>query len=115
MALGYALLEEAVMAQGQYLTNNFDTYLIPTIADQNGPVEVLAIEDLPEGDAYGPRGVGEIGSVGLAAAIASAVWHATGFSVNRLPIDPSLLQEDLPIGEMAVMSDERKGTGTTQR
>lgn len=107
MALGYALLEEAVMEQGQYITNNFDTYLIPTIADLNGPVEVLAIEDLPEGDEYGPRGVGEIGSVGLAAAIASAVRHATGFSINRLPIDPSLLQEVLPIGEMAVMSDER--------
>lgn len=107
MALGYALLEEAVMNQGQYLANNFDTYLIPAIADLNGPVEVQAIEHLPEGDAHGPRGVGEIGSVGLAAAIASAVRHAAGFSVNRLPIEPSLLQEAWPIGEKAVRRDER--------
>lgn len=107
MALGFALLEEAVMERGQYVTNNFDTYLIPTIADLNGPAEVLAIEDLPEGDEHGPRGVGEIGSVGLAAAIASAVRHAAGLSINRLPIDPSLLLEAWPIGEMAVMNDER--------
>jgi xanthine dehydrogenase D subunit len=107
MALGYALLEEAVMERGQYVTNNFDTYLIPTIADHAGPVEVMPIEDLPEGDEHGPRGVGEIGSVGLAPAIASAVRHATGVRINRLPIDPALLQEVLPVGETAVMRGER--------
>ncbi|MBB6732025.1 xanthine dehydrogenase subunit D [Cohnella zeiphila] len=106
MALGYALLEEAAMRRGQYVTNNFDTYLIPTIADAGGPVEVAAIEDLPEGDEHGPRGVGEIGSVGLAAAIASAVRHAAGAWIDRLPIDPALLQEARPFEKAAVIGDE---------
>ena len=91
MALGYALMEDAVMENGRYLTGNLDTYLIPTIADLSGTVAVEPIEDLPEGDPYGPRGIGEIGSVGLAPAIAAAVHDATGVRVNRLPIDPALL------------------------
>ena len=35
---------------------------------------------------YGARGVGEIGLAGIAAAIASAVYHATGVRVRKLPI-----------------------------
>ena len=91
MALGFALLEDAVMENGRYLTGNLDTYLIPTIADCGGCVAVEPVEDLPEGDPYGPRGIGEIGSVGLAPAVAQAVYDATGVRISRLPIDPSLL------------------------
>ena len=79
------------MENGQYLTGNLDTYLIPTIADLSGNVAVEPIEELPEDDPYGPRGIGEIGSVGLAPAIAEAVYDATGVRANRLPIDPALL------------------------
>jgi xanthine dehydrogenase D subunit len=98
MALGFALLEDAVMENGHYLTGNLDTYLIPTIADACGSVAVEPVEDLPEGDPYGPRGIGEIGSVGLAPAIAAAIHEATGVRVSRLPVDPTLLirrQEEL--------------------
>lgn len=91
MALGFALLEDAIMENGRYLTGNLDTYLIPTIADLSGRVAVEPVEDLPEDDPYGPRGIGEIGSVGLAPAIAQAVYEATGIRINRLPIDPALL------------------------
>jgi len=91
MALGYALMEDAIMENGRYLTGNLDTYLIPTIADLSGSTAVEPIEDLPDGDPYGPRGIGEIGSVGLAPAIAAAVYDATGVRVNRLPINPALL------------------------
>jgi CO/xanthine dehydrogenase Mo-binding subunit len=93
MALGFALTEDAVMDKGMYLTRNLDTYLIPTIAELSGGFEVLPIEELPEGDKHGPRGVGEIGSVGLAPAIAAAVHDAVGKRVNKLPIDPALLLE----------------------
>jgi CO/xanthine dehydrogenase Mo-binding subunit len=93
MAVGFALTEDAIMDQGNYVTRNLDTYLIPTLSDLNGDIEVLAIEELPEGDEHGPRGVGEIGSVGVAPAIAAAVFHATGVRINKLPIDPELLQD----------------------
>ncbi|CAI6025721.1 xanthine dehydrogenase subunit D [Cohnella sp. JJ-181] len=93
MALGFALTEDAVMDGGHYVTKNLDTYLVPTIVEQSGGVTVDAIEELPEGDEHGPRGIGELGSVGLAPAIAEAVYQATGKRVSKLPIDPALLQE----------------------
>ncbi|MFB5758775.1 xanthine dehydrogenase subunit D [Paenibacillus medicaginis] len=91
MALGFTLTEDAVMAGGRYLTPNLDTYLIPTISDIHTSLEVEAIQDLPEGDPYGPRGVGEVGSVALAPAIAAAIQQATGVWVNRLPVNRELL------------------------
>lgn len=95
MALGFALTEDAVMSGGHYLTKNLDAYLVPTIVEQNGAVTVDAIEELPEGDEHGPRGIGELGSVGLAPAIAEAVYQATGKRASKLPIDPELLQEPI--------------------
>ncbi len=94
MAVGFALSEDALMERGEYITRNLDTYLIPTVSDLAGETEVEAIEELPEGDEHGPRGVGEIGSVGVAPAIASAIYQAMGRRVSRLPIDPEELQDD---------------------
>ncbi|MCK8486271.1 xanthine dehydrogenase subunit D [Paenibacillus sp. MBLB2552] len=93
MAAGFTLTEDAQMEEGLYLTKNLDTYLIPTVLDFNGRIQVEPMEDLPEQDTYGPRGVGEVGSVCLAPAVASAVFQAVGKRVNRLPIEPELLQE----------------------
>ncbi|WP_138751450.1 xanthine dehydrogenase subunit D [Paenibacillus sinopodophylli] len=93
MALGFTLLEDAVMDKGHYMTRNLDTYLVPTIVDQQGIVEVEPIEHLPASDDYGPRGIGEVGSVTLAPAIAAAVRQASGKWVTKLPIDPAFLQE----------------------
>lgn len=86
MALGFTLTEDAVMQDSRYVTTNLDTYMIPTIQDIHTQLEVEAIEDLPEGDAFGPRGIGEIGSVALAPAITAAIHQATGVWVNRLPV-----------------------------
>jgi xanthine dehydrogenase D subunit len=93
MALGFALMEDAIMDKGHYITRNLDTYLVPTIVDQCGLVEVEAIEQLPENDDYGPRGIGEVGSVTLAPAIAAAIRQASGKWVTKLPVEPSFLLE----------------------
>jgi CO/xanthine dehydrogenase Mo-binding subunit len=98
MALGFAITEEAIMEAGHYMTRNLDTYLIPTISDIHAHFEVDAIEDLPEEDVFGPRGVGEIGTVGLAPAIASAIHQAVGMRVNKLPISPEQLQQSFILG-----------------
>lgn len=92
MALGFTILEDAIMEKGHYMTRNLDTYLIPTIAEMDGQVEVLPIEKLPEGDPHGPRGLGEVGSVTLAPAIVAAVYEATGKWISSLPIQPEWLQ-----------------------
>jgi xanthine dehydrogenase D subunit len=99
MALGFTLSEDALMENGQYLTKNLDTYLIPTICDVSRDFSIEAIEDLPNDDKYGPRGVGEIGTVILAPAIASAVYNAVGKRISKLPIQPEFLQEDFHIPE----------------
>ncbi|GAE26095.1 xanthine dehydrogenase [Halalkalibacter wakoensis JCM 9140] len=93
MALGFALTEDAVMSESSYVTKNLDTYLIPTILDVPEEHHVQAIEELPEGDQFGPRGVGEVGSVALAPAIVSAIKEATGVWVTQLPVKPEQLQK----------------------
>ncbi|OMF15423.1 xanthine dehydrogenase subunit D [Paenibacillus amylolyticus] len=97
MALGFTLTEDAVMQDSRYLTTNLDTYLIPTIRDIHTNLEVEAIEDLPEGDSFGPRGIGEIGSVALAPAITAAIHQATGVWVNRLPVPREQLVRPLHV------------------
>lgn len=86
MALGFTLMEDTIMENSEYMTTNLDTYLIPTIQDMQKRLDVEAIENLPENDPFGPRGIGEIGSVALAPAIVSAIYQATGIWLNRLPI-----------------------------
>ncbi|KRF39775.1 xanthine dehydrogenase subunit D [Paenibacillus sp. Soil787] len=95
MALGYTLTEDAVMKESKYVRHNLDTYLVPTFKDSPHTIRVEAIEDLPESDTFGPRGVGEIGSVGLAPAITAAVRQATGIWVNRLPISPENIVQSI--------------------
>lgn len=99
MALGFTLTEDAVMDQGHYLTKNMDTYLIPTIKDMHTSLEVEAIEDLPEGDAFGPRGIGEIGSVALAPAMTAAIRDAVGVWVPHLPVARELLVQPIGTGQ----------------
>lgn len=88
MALGYTLMEDVVMANGQYATENLDSYLIPGIKDVPFKLHVKAIEQLPQDDFHGPRGVGEIGTVAVAPAIASAIYHAIGVRISSLPVKP---------------------------
>lgn len=93
MSLGYTLMEEAKMIDSQYVTKNFDTYLIPGISDIPFATNVFAIEDLYEGDIYGPRGVGEIGTISITPAIVSAVHDALGYWIKKLPISSEEILE----------------------
>ncbi|MCP3763606.1 xanthine dehydrogenase subunit D [Domibacillus sp. A3M-37] len=88
MALGYTLMEDVIMADGHYVTENLDSYLIPGIKDVPFNLQVKAIESLPAEDDYGPRGVGEIGTIAVAPAIANAIYDAVGLRVSQLPVKP---------------------------
>jgi xanthine dehydrogenase YagR molybdenum-binding subunit len=88
MGIGMALMEHTVYdpRTGNPLTNNFADYLIPVNADFGSfDVELLSHPD-PVINTLGCRGIGEIGITGVAAAIANAVYHATGKRVRDLPI-----------------------------
>jgi xanthine dehydrogenase YagR molybdenum-binding subunit len=86
--LSMALLEESVLdpRYGDYANHDLAEYRVAVNADV-GEIDVGWID---EDDRYvspmGARGVGEIGIVGTAAAVANAVHHATGVRVRDLPI-----------------------------
>lgn len=91
--LGMALMEETVVdsQSGRLLVRNFADYHVPVNADVN-EMEVLFIDKPdPRISTIGVRGVGEIGITGVAAAIANAVYHATGKRIRELPITPDKL------------------------
>ncbi|MFC5408569.1 xanthine dehydrogenase family protein molybdopterin-binding subunit [Larkinella bovis] len=91
--IGMALMEESVMDHryGRYVTQDFATYHIPTQADVP-QMEVLYVDQPDERvNPIGAKGLGEIAIVGVAAAIANAVFHATGKRIRKLPITPDKL------------------------
>jgi len=88
MGVGMALFEETHYDQrvGNPVTNNLADYIVAVHADT--PEIDVTFLDHPdyELNALGARGVGEIGLAGVAAAIANAVYHATGKRIRDLPI-----------------------------
>ncbi|WBV44971.1 xanthine dehydrogenase family protein molybdopterin-binding subunit [Pseudoroseomonas cervicalis] len=88
MGVGQALLEGGIVDRrhARLVNGNFADYLLPTQADIP-PIEAISVgEPDPHASALGGKGVGELGIVGVAAAIANAVFHATGRRVRHLPI-----------------------------
>jgi xanthine dehydrogenase YagR molybdenum-binding subunit len=88
MGLSMALLEESVVDEefGDYVTRDLASYHVATYADIGELAAVWLDEDDPHLNPMGSKGIGEIGIVGTAAAVANAVWHATGHRFRSLPI-----------------------------
>jgi putative selenate reductase molybdopterin-binding subunit len=85
--IGYGLMEDLVVEDGQVMNPHFSTYRIPT-ATEMPPIRSLWVEtDDPRGP-YGAKGLGEMGLVPTAAAIANAVKNATGARIARIPLTP---------------------------
>lgn len=93
MGLGMALTEETVYdrATGLPVTRNLADYHVPVNADVISVEPFFVGEPDHEFNPMGARGVGEIGITGVAAAVANAVFHATGKRVRDLPITPDKL------------------------
>jgi xanthine dehydrogenase YagR molybdenum-binding subunit len=86
--IGMALHEETAADHrfGRFMTHNLADYHVPVNADVHA-IDVIFVEERDdEINPLGVKGVGEIGIVGTAAAIANAVYHATGKRVRDLPI-----------------------------
>ncbi|WP_406116400.1 xanthine dehydrogenase family protein molybdopterin-binding subunit [Streptomyces sp. NBC_01014] len=87
--ISMALHEEAVRdeASGGHVGADLAGYHVAAHADVPD-IQAEWIDDPDPDDPVGIKGVGEIGIVGTAAAIANAVWHATGVRQRDLPIRP---------------------------
>ena len=88
MGVGMALFEEATYdpQNGAPINSNLADYMLTVNAD--APAIDVTFLDYPDKEIneLGARGIGEIGLAGVAAAITSAVHHATGVYVRTLPV-----------------------------
>lgn len=93
MGIGMALHEETVVDDryGHFVNHNLGEYHVPVHADIPAIEAFFVEENDPYVNPLGVKGVGEIGIVGVAAAVANAVYHATGKRIRDLPITPDKL------------------------
>lgn len=91
--LGMALTEKTEMdwRHGRAVNANLADYHVPVNADVQD-MDIFVVEDSDTiFNELGARGIGEIGITGVAAAVANAVYHATGKRIRDLPITPEKL------------------------
>jgi len=93
--IGMALMEHTVIDRqnGHVLSANLAEYLVPVNADIQQLDAIFVEETDPHVNPLGVKGLGEISLVGVAPAIANAVFHATGRRIRRLPMSPELVMD----------------------
>lgn len=86
--LGMALFEETHVdgETGRIVNANITDYLLPVNADVPDIQAIIVENDERNSNPLGAKGIGELPMVGVAAAVANAVYHATGVRVRKLPI-----------------------------
>ena len=86
--IGMALLEETLVdgETGRIVNANIAEYLVPVNADVPDIRAVFVPNEEHNSNSLGVKGIGELPMVGVAAAIANAVYHATGVRVRKVPI-----------------------------
>ncbi len=87
-ALGYALQEHWQSREGRVLTDRLSTYLIPTALDVPDKLEAIIVEVPDPNGPFGARGMGEMPYLPAAAAVAAAVYDATGVRFDDFPLTP---------------------------
>ncbi len=91
--VGMALTEESLIdpRYGNFITRSFGDYHVPSNLDI-GEIETIFIDEEDKiVNKLGVKGIGEVGIVGVAAAVANAIFNATGKRVRNLPITPDKL------------------------
>jgi xanthine dehydrogenase YagR molybdenum-binding subunit len=86
--ISMALMEQTIMDHNtnRYVNNSFGEYYVPVNADIPQIDAFFVDDEDPHINSLGAKGIGELGITGVAAAIANAVYHATGKRVRDLPI-----------------------------
>ena len=87
-AAGYTVLENFIQNNGQVLTKNFSTYLIPTVLDIPDKTESIILEFIDPLGAWGVKGMGEMPYLPFAPAITAAIHDATDVWIDQFPLTP---------------------------
>jgi CO/xanthine dehydrogenase Mo-binding subunit len=85
--LGFALTEETQIDKGIVRTNNFTTYIIPTICDVP-EIQIDPVETYEKIGPFGAKGLGEIGIIPIGSVVANAIYDAVGARLFTLPATP---------------------------
>ncbi|MFJ6750059.1 xanthine dehydrogenase family protein molybdopterin-binding subunit [Streptomyces sp. NPDC091266] len=98
MGLGMALMEASSLDPvfGDFTERDLAAYHVPACADVPAIEAHWLDEEDPHLNPMGSKGIGEIGIVGTAAAVANAVRHATGVRLRDLPLTPDKVLPQLP-------------------
>jgi xanthine dehydrogenase YagR molybdenum-binding subunit len=92
--IGMALMEHSVVdpRNGRVTNANLAEYAVPVHADAPPVMDVIFVDEHdPHVNPLGVKGLGEIAIVGVASAIANAIFHATGRRIRALPVTPDKL------------------------
>ncbi len=100
-SLSYALFEEAVVdtRSGAFVNRDLAEYLVPVNADMSGVDAVLLDGFDDKANVLGVKGLAELGTCGAGAAVANAVFNATGVRVREFPITMDKVLPGLPLAE----------------
>ena len=91
MSAGLLEATELDPGSGRYVNRDIAEYLMPVNADVPDVQVILVPEEDHDVNPAGVKGLGELGNVGTNAAIANAVYHATGIRIRDLPVRPEKL------------------------
>ncbi|HHW40627.1 MAG TPA: xanthine dehydrogenase family protein molybdopterin-binding subunit [Syntrophomonadaceae bacterium] len=84
MGMGYAIMEKGVIKDGHILTDNYDTYIIPTSLDCPD-IAVYPVEELEKTGPFGAKGIAEALSTAITPAVINAIYDAVGVRIRHLP------------------------------
>jgi len=87
MGLSFGLFEELAHDQGKVCNPTFMDYRIPTALEIPRIIPVVVENPLPQGP-FGAKGIGELSLLGVAPAIANAIYNAVGVRMRDLPLKP---------------------------
>ncbi len=87
-SVGYSVMENFVEKDGQVLTPSLSTYMVPTVLDIPGEMNIIVLENPDPRGPWGARGLGEVMNMCLAPAVSAALHDATGIWFDHFPVLP---------------------------
>ncbi len=86
MGMGYATMENTILKDGKVITDNFNTYLIPTALDCP-KIDTYPVEVLEKSGPFEAKGIGECVGNSITSAVINGIYDAVGARITSLPAD----------------------------